>query len=442
MRLPRKPPDFDELLKKIVESDRIAHVLATVRSSTVGGTYRHWEKLRFLKPPEGLSMEEWWFGLKLHRSSNTRRLPLLDTDGNPFFYNFADPIPEQLHWIDHATGQIPFPEPITTPGPNDRYRVSSLIEEAITSSQLEGAAVTRDRAKAMIRAERAPRNHGERMIMNNFLTMERISKTKSQPLSKEMVFEIHRQVTEGTLEDPTGAGRFRRMDEQIEVTGQKNEILHLPPAADQLEDRMATMCAFANGEIPDVFVHPVLRSIILHFWLACDHPFVDGNGRTARALFYWSMLNRGYWFAEYFSISRIMVSAPAKYGRAFLYTESDDNDLTYFVLYHLSVIRRAVKELNEYVKRKTVELRSLERELRGYDKFNHRQRALLTHALRHSDHQYTIGSHRRSHNVTHETARKDLHNLSEHGVLESEKIGREWYFQPVPGLDKKIRELG
>ena len=65
------------------------------------------------------------------------------------------------------------------------------------------------------------------------------------------------------------------------------------------------------------FLHPVIRSILLHFWVAYDHPFVDGNGRNARALFYWSMLRHGFWLAEFFSISHEILKAPRKYYRAF-----------------------------------------------------------------------------------------------------------------------------
>ena len=115
-----------------------------------------------------------------------------------------------------------------------------------------------------------------------------------------------------------------------------DEIFHDPPPAEQLDERMAAMCDFANGKIPNHFIHPVVRAIILHFWLAYDHPFVDGNGRTARALFYWLMLRNNYWLFEFISISQIIRKAPIKYGRAFLYTETDDNDLTYFILYHLA----------------------------------------------------------------------------------------------------------
>jgi Fic family protein len=185
----------------------------------------------------------------------------------------------------------------------------------------------------------------------------------------------------------------------------------------------------------------VIRAIILHFWLAYDHPFVDGNGRTARALFYWLMLRHNFWLFEFISISQIIRKAPIKYGRAFLYTETDDNDLTYFILYHLDVIRRAIKELHEYIKRKTEKLQALERELRGIVVLNHRERSLINHALRHPHQRYTFKSHQTSHNVVYQTARNDLLDLERRGLLISQKIGKTWYFTPVGELEEKLLKL-
>jgi len=236
-------------------------------------------------------------------------------------------------------------------------------------------------------------------------------------------------------------GRFRTADEKVHVIDMYNEVFHNPPPANQLENRMAAMCAFANGRTPGYFLHPVIRAIILHFWLAYDHPFVDGNGRTARALFYWLMLRHRYWLFEFVSISQIIVKAPAKYARAFLYTETDDNDLTYFIIYHLEVIRQAIKTLYEYIELKAKRLQAIENQLRGIREFNHRQRALISHALRHSRYKYTFKSHQISHNVVYQTSRLDLLDLENRGLLISKKIGKTWYFTPVSDLKEKLAKL-
>jgi Fic family protein len=378
--------------------------------------------------------------IKMDRKSQYREIPLRDAAGSRFVFTTNEPIPELLHRIDRgAGGFIKMPEPVLNPATRDQYVVSSLIEEAITSSQLEGATTTRKIAKEMIRTGRPPRDRSEQMIFNNFQAMEEIRRLRDEPLTSEIVFALHKGVAEKTLDDPTGAGRFRRPDEGIDVGDDFGQVFHVPPPADQLQDRLAAMCDFANADTSNPFIHPVLRSIMLHFWLAYDHPFLDGNGRTARALFYWSMLHRGYWLSEFISISELIHKAPAKYGRAFLYTETDENDLTYFLLYHLDLIERAVQELHHHIERKTDDQQRLERSLRAMAALNHRQKALIVHALRHPRQQYTIESHRRSHDVVYQTARQDLLDLAQRGLLLAEKVGREWHFTPVDSLERRLR---
>src|SRR4030042_1717789 len=271
--------------------------------------------------------------------------------------------------------------------------------------------------------------------------MRGIGKLKDESLSKELVFHIHEVITKATLHDESATGRFRKAHERILVGDMYNEIFPDPPAARGLEQRTEAMCDFATSKSSDGFVHPVIRSIILHFWLAYDHPFVDGNGRMARALFYWSMLRHGYWLFEFISISQIIRKAPIKYARSFLYTETDDNDLTYFILHQLEVIRRAITELHEYIKKRTETLRAIELELRGMAALNHRQRALISHALRHAHYQYTIKSPQTSHNVVYQTARTDLLDLERRGLLTVRKIGKTWYFTPASELEQKLAKL-
>jgi Fic family protein len=442
MKMPRKPLGLFDLLGKTEDREQIRRILGLGYDFPTTDKYIHWDVLRHLKAPEGYTHEEWWAALKLRRQMQAKPVPLTDSQGSPFTYSTVDPITEKLQRIDQgAGGFIRMPDQVTNPELRDQYYVNSLIQEAITSSQLEGAATTRAVAKEMIRTDRAPRDKSEQMILNNFLTMRRISALKDKALSPELVLEIHRVITEKTLEHDSAAGRFRSPNERIVISDMYGEVFHSPPPAEQLEDRMKRMCDFANTQTPKGFIHPVLRSIILHFWLAYDHPFVDGNGRVARALFYWSMLRHGYWLFEFISISQILLKAPAKYGRAFLYTETDDNDLTYFILQQLNVIGRAIQELHDYIERKTSALQAVESRLHGITVLNHRQQALISHALRHPNQRYTFKSHQMSHNVVYQTARVDLLDLERRGLLVSRKVGRTWYFTPAQDLEDRLSRL-
>jgi Fic family protein len=281
------------------------------------------------------------------------------------------------------------------------------------------------------------------MIVNNYAAMEWIRELRAEPLEPDVVLELHAELSRDALEDPAGVGRLRLPGEDIKVVDNDGQVLHRPPPAQELPARLAAMCSFANA--PDdaaPFVHPVVRSVLLHFWLAYDHPFVDGNGRTARALFYWSMLRRGYWLFEFITISNILRKAPAAYARAFLHAETDDDDATYFVVHQLYVIERAIAELHGYLRAKMQKQRELQSVLRASVVFNHRQRELLQHALRHPAHSYTLEGHQRSHDVAYQTARTDVLDLVERGLLIQRKVGKRYVFAAERDLEARLKKLG
>jgi len=325
-----------------------------------------------------------------------------------------------------------------------RHLVNSLMEEAIRSSQLEGATTSRRVAKELLRTGRPPQDHSERMIVNNYHALQYMRDSMPEKLTPEAVLELQRVLTEGALDNPDAAGRLQRPDEEriAVVDSVDGSVIHSPPPADQLPARLRALCDFANedDDIGDRFIHPVVRAIVLHFWLAYDHPFEDGNGRTARALFYWCMRARGYWLAEYLSISRILRGAPAQYSRSFLLTETDGRDMTYFLLYQLRVIERAIDELHSYLRGKIRELHEVEEMLRDSSRFNHRQLALLGSAIRSPDAAYTIQSHATSHGVTHETARNDMLALVEMGLLRRHRHGRRYSFSAPANLSQLLKE--
>lgn len=433
-------PVFSSLLKN-VGAEALVRILGV---SDDPADYVHWDKLRHKEPPTGLTHDEWWLGIKFRRLPVLRRLPLHDVFGEPFHYGTPDVVLRLLHHVDQrCSGSIAMPEVVTADDNARRhYLVNSLMEEAIRSSQLEGATTSRQAAKELLRSGRRPKDRSERMILNNYRAMTFMREAMDRTLTPAAVLELHRILTEGTLDDPSAAGRLRTSADQRVAVYDRGDghLVHRPPPADQLPARLQALCEFANeGDDAERFIHPVLRAIMLHFWLAYDHPFEDGNGRTARALFYWYMRTRGYWLVEYLSISRILQQAPAKYGRAFVLTETDERDTTYFIIYQLQVIERAIAELHAYLNRKVKEVRDVERLIRGSAEFNHRQLALLGNAVRNPDQVYTFRSHATSHGVTHETARNDLLPLFQRGLLARRRAGRRHEFLPADNLANRLK---
>ena len=434
-----RPPDLNTLLSDLTPQTVVR--LVKVGATLADGRYLHWNDLRRRQPPEGLTVEQWWAGMRLARHQTSRPTDLVDLQGVPFSYSLVGPILKSLHNLDlRATGRSAVPPAVLDRTTRNHYKVRGLIEEALSSSQLEGASTTRVVAKQMLRSGRKPRDRSERMIFNNYHAIDFIKQATSEALTPDLLLEMHALLTDGTMDDPRNCGRFQQPGEpRVSVVDWRSgETVFTPPPAEQIPERIERMCAFANdGE--GSFTHPLVKAVFLHFWLAYIHPFYDGNGRAARALFYWSALRAGYWLAEYVSISEIVLKAPAKYSHAFLHTETDGNDLTYFLIHQLEVLRRAFEELAAYVDETIERMHAAERIAGDLPGLNHRQRALLGHALRHPGYRYTYQSHRTSHGVVLQTARTDLLDLLSVGLLDGGMEGRQRVFISPDDLGARLR---
>lgn len=445
MKIPLAPPTAEAVLGQ--HSPSQLRRLMEYGKPVVDGEYLHWDRLRHREPPDDLRPEEWWMAIQFARRSAAEPMPLEDKEGRPFSLVYAPPVRRGLHRIDQSFGapgersQVSSDVQDIVDAHGTRYLLSnSLMEEAIRSSQLEGGSTTRARAKDMIRNRQKPKTKSERMILNNFHAMERVEDLGDGPLTAERIFELHRILVDGTLDDPARSGAFReRVDNVVVELLHSTETAHVPPPASELPQRLERIVAFANGHTPEEWLHPVLRAIIVHFMIDYDHPFVDGNGRVARTLFYWTMLRYGYRYAKHLSISRVLRNAPAKYARAYLYTETDSSDLTYFVDHQIGVILTSIQSLSKYVEGKVAETREVEARLRDPSEFNHRQLRLLGHALRNPGFKYTVRSHQSSHRVATNTARADLVDLVDKGVLIPSREGRRHVFLAPRDLPERIR---
>jgi Fic family protein len=97
------------------------------------------------------------------------------------------------------------------------------------------------------------------------------------------------------------------------------------------------------------------------------------------------MAKENFWLMEYISISRAIKKSPSKYMTAYLYSETDSNDLTYFIVHQLEIIRDAIKDLHVYLAQKAEQQRETEYFLKNSalnGMLNFRQLELIRNALR------------------------------------------------------------
>lgn len=405
------PPKIDKkalvnaLLKGIVPN-----IMPVV--DKVNADYEYWDKIKYKKLPEGVTPQMLWTNVKASRLKSM--IPVWDKYGINLCV--TSQMQRLCHEFDMKFGSFWEVEGDTQSAEKKYYLSSSLMEEAIYSSKMEGASTTRIIAKDMLRKKKSPQNKSQQMIVNNYNTIQYIVEHKDEPLTEELLLTIHRLMTEKTLDNPEDAGHFRTNDNVVVADMVEGDVIYTPPSFLEIPEFVESLCDFFNNDNPRTFIHPIIRGIIVHFMLAFMHPFVDGNGRTARALFYWYMLKEGYKLTEYMSISRVIAKSKLSYEKAFRYVENDGNDMGYFVAYNLGALEKSFHQLRDYIQRKRREKRAASSFMMAGN-INQRQALVLQRLKEEPDTIFTVKDVQDQFSVSSMTARKDLSDLVQQGYL-------------------------
>src|SRR3990167_8382345 len=400
----RLQPDF---LQKAFKSEALNDLIKQAEKK-----YVDWNTFKHYQIPKDFIPETAWAYLKFNRFSNRERTPVKSTANDSFTYIITKTMYKRLSFIDSNSSEflcsdVEKPTEIQ----KNKLIISGLTEEAIASSQIEGANTSIKVAKKMLLSKRKARNKDEHMIINNYQVMQRLLDWKDFPLSLNMLQDIQKNITADTLEDKNDEARLRTDKDNIGVVNRlTGEVVFTPPKQSVVLQELERLVEYANQkETDDGYVHPVIKASILHFWLAYLHPFVDGNGRTARAIFY-----------------------------CFLFTETDDDDMTYFLFYKLKAIVLSIKDFTEHYKNKIQNEKNIENLSTRLTGFNQRQISLLQYCNLNQGTTIDILTHQSKHRVAYQTARTDLLNLVKKGHFSLMKKGLKFIF--VHSLSK-IKQL-
>lgn len=427
-KLPDKPPFGSHDIPRYFSGEILRNSEIKKETEEYNRRYLYWDELKYRIPEED-KRKAVWVLMKFMRQLRYEKVPYRYFD---LHYLLAPEMVRHLHIFDqYLSGTLRIHTKAIRL--EQSYIINSLMEEAIASSVLEGAATTRKAAKDMLRKGRKPRNDSEQMVVNNYMAMKYILKQKDEPLTPELILRIHSIVTEHTI-DEAYTGRYRNNNE-VEVSDRISGIVyHIPPDYTEIEESITELCRFANsddlknGDKNGVFIHPLIKAIVLHFLIGYIHPFQDGNGKTARSIFYWYVLRQGYWLFEYMPISRNILKSRKKYTLAYLYSEYDEMDITYFINYNFACFEEALHDLRTYLERKQSEQNATKAVITKIGGINQRQAGILRYIMEHSDEFLTIRQIQEMYDVVYETARSDLLKLEDLGYLIRKKRRKEFFF--------------
>ena len=239
---------------------------------------------------------------------------------------------------------------------------------------------------------------------------------------------------EGIDDNKYYPGAFRNTDD-IEVVDGEGNTVHTPPSYNGIENRLKELSNWVNDNHHDTendnYIHPLVKAIILHFCIGYEHPFRDGNGRVARSLFYWYLFKNDYAAFRYIAISVLLKIAPVKYGKSYLYTETDDMDLTYFVDYQCGVILRSIATFKEVYEKSFNDVEEFNTWLWNsglYRKLNEKQRVIFQISKSDQSNIFTATSVMNGLGCSYNTASSVLNGLAKLGLFNKDKEGREWRY--------------
>lgn len=442
MSMIKSPPatianPFKEIFEKY--PDQAAAYLEFNQTIDAKGRYQHYDKFRFRLPADIKPVLAW----SVLKAARARQLMPIVKLGEPekncrFLYtpsmHIAISACDQhtttaaLEWMCAKIGE----------GKHLQYLLKDLIEdEAISSSQLEGAATTTKAAKELLKRKRSPRTLDEKMIIGNYKMMKYAWECRDKELSLDLILELHQVGVEGIADERYHPGEFKNSDDVVVEDGD-GDVVHQPPPAETLEKRLQLIVEWVNTNHTDMsnsnYIHPLVKAIVLHFAMGFEHPFHDGNGRVARSLFYWYLFKRGFGAFRYIAISTLLKLAPIQYGKSYLYTETDEMDLTYFIDYQCRVITRAIGQFKKTYDQTVAAMDRFNTFLYGsglYAKLSEKQRIVLNVAKSGMAQEFTVNSVKDNLGCAYNTASTVLNGLVDMKLFSKNKVGNEWVYQMI-----------
>ena len=371
-----------------------------------------------------LNIDVFWEQLLAARKQFAVETPLPDKLGKPFWFAYTPGIAKNIDYIDDIGKYHLFN--MVQGALAESVILDAMLDEAFYSSVIEGAFSTKQRTAEMIAANSKPVNKSEQMIFNNYNALQFALENLDSPLNEDIVLSIYRIVTENTLETEDIVEKYRTRAVYV-WDASLNKAIYEAPSYEKVQLMMNDLLKFINNDADGL--HPVIKACILHMYFVYIHPFFDGNGRTARAVSYMYLLQKGYAFFKFFSISSIIREQKSRYYKAIKDTEDYDSDLTYFILYYTDMMINSINTvLNSF--HKELSRKVIKECLDRMDIVLSKRQTKTVNLLIKSDKNFTtIDEYAKKNKVVYETARTDLNQLVELGLFNKTKVRKKYIYK-------------
>lgn len=378
----------------------------------INATYPYWDEIRANNPRQA-DRDFLWAVLKWIRESGARRFSLAETG---FRFNYTPPMLRRLHEFDLLAGRFPAMLSGIDTDLHAAFRYEAALQDTIYSGRLAGYANPLN-IDALL-AGKVPTEQQDRAFYNLFHLM-RAPLSAPFTLTPEQLFNWQQLIT---ASDNTSL----RVEPSHRNDPETNEVIYHAPAPEHLKDYVNALCDFANAD-NNPFIHPIARAAVLQFMLTYIRPFPDGNGRLARLVTSMYLKAHGYWFAGFISPAEVLAQNQTGYIQAFVKTEYDNNDLTYFINYFVEILAKALDAFEEKINAYRTAYENLVKRTHEHN-LNARQLHILSLLKENKARTFTIKEIQHRYDVVYQTARTDLLELADAGLMNQNRIGSKGTF--------------
>lgn len=289
---------------------------------------KHFPDYKKLKYKYGVDFDDFLITLE---ELYYKPLPLCDFNGNFIVFN------ESCNAVNQNAVKLLLQ-------PQDKhYGLRAAEEEIISTSAIESVDFSRDSVRKILKGM-APDDDRENRILGIKQGFEFISDTANK-ITEDNLHTLYMMIVGDFLadDDKLPDGRLYRNDSVFVIS---DHIEHSGFSAEKVPDVMKSLIAFANAEDN---INDLVKAAIIHFYIGFVHPYFDGNGRMARLVHLWYLIQKGYRSALFVPFSSRIEKSRKQYYAAYTLIEENRNlsgkiDVTPFVLYFINNVYNKMNE--------------------------------------------------------------------------------------------------
>ena len=303
-------------------------------------------------------------------------------------------------------------------------RQDAVLRSAHASTSIEGNPLSLEEVSELAKGREVMATRRAKQEVLNYLgVLEGIEDYLVEgAVTEETVLRLHNDVSKEVLDDPRNEGKYRKIRVYVgnSVTG---EVIFMPPPPSVVKDMMSDLIEWMVSDTAAV-MNPVLVAGIVHYEFVRIHPFVDGNGRTARALATLVLVMREFDIKRFFALDDYYDSDRPSYYKALNEVDQETLDLTEWLDYFTQGVLVAISE----VKTKVLKLSMDRKRVKGKGQvaLTRRQMEIVQHAI--DNDMITTKEVAQRYKISIQAALKELKKLVEMQVLTMQGKGRATHF--------------